>query len=109
MSKKDKKNKEQKRLEFKQRCKRISKVFSEHWMKTVGQFMFKTPSPLLETIQEEWTDEMKEQLEKLQKRDVNDALTRKRAEKRRMDKEYVILLEQEKERLKTGVCRRYDN
>lgn len=99
--KKNKKNKEQKRLEFKQRCKRISKVFSEHWMKTVGQFVFKTSSPLLETIQEEWTDEMKEQLEKLQKRDVNDALTRKRAEKKRMDKEYVILLEQEKERLKT--------
>jgi hypothetical protein len=101
-SKKDnkkKKNKEQKRLEFKKRCKRISKVFSDHWMKTVGRFMFKIPN--VKAQKEEWTDEMKEQLEKLQKRDINDALTRKRAEKRRKDKEYVVLLEKEKERLKT--------
>ena len=101
-SKKDKKNnKEQKRIEFKKRCKRISKVFSEHWIKTVGRFMFKTSPVQCAIMQEEWTDEMKEQLEKLQKRDINDSLTRKRAEKRSKDKEYIIVLEKEKERLKT--------
>ena len=98
-NKKKKKNEEQRRLEFKKRRKHISKVFSDHWMKTVGRFMFKTPC--VKTQKEEWTDEMKEQLEKLQKRDINDVLTRKKAEKRRKNKEYVIILEKEKERLKT--------
>jgi len=90
--------KEIKQIEFKKRCSQVRKEFCQQWFnmwRNKDQSENKSENKSLI-----WSNLMKEQLVKLQKRDKQDLLAREKKEKRAKDKEFQIKMEKYRESLK---------